>query len=63
MLQAATSDDVQTLAPLAAERFGTTLPISYESKAEAFQLCSKDESSAVLKFFKAKIGYQRGDSG
>jgi hypothetical protein len=63
VLAAATSDNVQALALLACESFGTTLAMSLESSAKVHQLCSQSQQSAVIRFMKAQIGYQKGDSG
>ncbi|KAL6716131.1 hypothetical protein ACLMJK_005697 [Lecanora helva] len=60
---AATSDNIQIIALLACEGFGATLPMCPESCAKAHQLCSRAHESTTLSFLKAKIGFQRGDSG
>jgi hypothetical protein len=61
VLAAATSDNVQALAILACEGLGATLPMTTETRLKVNKLCTQDHQGAVLSFFKATIGYKRGD--
>lgn len=63
VLEAATTDDVQTLALLACESFGANLAMSAESCHKAHLLCSRSHESAVVSFLKLQIGYRKGDCG
>ena len=63
ILTAATSDNVQALAVLACEAFGTTLAMSPETCGKVHQLCSQSHESAMVTFLKAKVGYRKGDCG
>lgn len=62
VLEAATTDNVQALALLACESYGTCIPMSQESCHKVFLLCSRSHESTVLQFLKAQIGYRKGDS-
>ena len=62
-LKAATSDNVQALALLACESFGTVVAMSPESCHKAYLLCNRSHESAVISFLKAQIGYRKGDCG
>ena len=62
ILEAATTDNVQALALLACESFGTCIPMSQESCHKVFLLCSRSHESTVVQFLKAQIGYRKGDS-
>jgi len=62
-LEAATSDNVQVLAILACESFGTSLAMSQEACHKAYLLCSRSHESTVVSFLKARIGYRDGDCG
>ncbi|PMD44875.1 hypothetical protein L207DRAFT_629422 [Hyaloscypha variabilis F] len=63
ILEAATSDNVQVLALIACESFGTNIAMSQESCHKAYLLCSRSHESTVISFLKAKIGYRDGDCG
>ncbi|KAI0532579.1 hypothetical protein GGR58DRAFT_517599 [Xylaria digitata] len=61
-LRAATSDNVQALALVACERFGTVVAMSPESCHKVFLLCDRSQESMTLGFIKAAIGYSKNDS-
>lgn len=63
VIQASTSDNVQTLALLACERFGGTLAICPETcrKVEAQIVRLQTPTSAVVSFLSAVIGYSKDD--
>ncbi|KUJ18829.1 uncharacterized protein LY89DRAFT_706460 [Mollisia scopiformis] len=63
VIQASTSDNVQTLALLACERFGATLAICPETcrKVEAQIILLQTPTSAVVSFLSAVIGYSKDD--
>jgi hypothetical protein len=63
VIQASTSDNVQTLALLACERFGATLAICPETcrKVEAQIIRLQTPTSAVVSFLSAVIGYSKDD--
>lgn len=63
ILEAATSDNIQPIALVACEGFGTTLAMSSETTAKMYSLCSQGHQSPVLNFIKMTLGYSRGDSG
>lgn len=63
VLEAATTDNVQALALLACESFGTSVAMSQESCHKAYLLCNRSHESAVSSFLKAQIGYRKGDCG
>lgn len=62
-LQAATSDNVQALALLACESFGTVVARSPESCYKVFLLSDRNHESAAITFLKASVGYSKGDCG
>jgi len=63
VIQASTSDNVQTLALLASERFGATLAICPETcrKVEAQIIRLQTPTSAVVSFLSAVVGYSKDD--
>ncbi|KAI1193356.1 hypothetical protein F5X97DRAFT_43294 [Nemania serpens] len=61
-LRAATSDNVQALALVACESFGTVVAMSPESCHKVFLLCDRSQESVTLGFIKAAIGYSKNDS-
>jgi hypothetical protein len=63
VIQASTSDNVQTLALLACERFGATLAICPETcrKVEAQIIRLQTPTSAVVSFLSAVVGYSKDD--
>ncbi|KAI1110084.1 hypothetical protein F5Y14DRAFT_430185 [Nemania sp. NC0429] len=61
-LRAATSDNVQALALIACEGFGTVVAMSPESCHKVFLLCDRSQESMTLGFIKAAIGYSKNDS-
>jgi len=63
VLEAATSDNIQVLALVACESFGTNIAMSPESCHKAYLLCSRCHESTIISFMKAKIGYRDGDCG
>ena len=63
ILEAATSDNVQPIALLAAEKFGATLAMSLETCRKVEMLCSQSHQSTVINTLKAYVGYKKGDSG
>ena len=58
---AATKDDVQPIAILACEAFGTMIAMAPETRAKVNNLCIRSHESAVMNFIKAQIGFQKGD--
>ena len=62
VLTAATSDNIQPLALLAAEAFGNTLAICQQTQLLVEKEARKQHTSYVVKFLKAKIGYSAHDS-
>jgi hypothetical protein len=63
VIQASTSDNVQTLALLACERFGATLAICPETcrKVEAHIIRLQTPTSAAVNFLSSVIGYSKDD--
>jgi hypothetical protein len=63
VIQASTSDNVQTLALLACEGFGATLAICPETcrKVEAQIIRLQTPTSAVVSFLSAVVGYSKDD--
>lgn len=61
IVQAMTSDNIQPLALLACEKFGTTLPVCIETSLKIEQLARRSHSSTA-NFLKAQIGYSVGDA-
>ena len=60
-IQAATSDNVQMLALLACEQFGTTLPINTMTRIKVEKLARRSGSKS-LGFVKSLVGFSAGDS-
>jgi hypothetical protein len=61
LIQAASSDNVQILALLAGECFGTTLPVTTTTRIKEEQL-ARQSKSQILGFIQARVGYSNGDS-
>jgi hypothetical protein len=61
IVQAMTSDNIQPIALLACEKFGTTLPVCIETSLKIEQLARRSHSSTA-NFLKAQIGYSVGDA-
>ena len=61
LLEAASSDNVQPLALLSTEAFGTVLPISPETRTKIETLANRGYTSHVLNFVKATVGYKKND--
>ena len=61
LIQAATSDNVQMLALLACEQFGTTLPINTTTRVKV-ELLARQSRSRSLNFLKPQVGFSSGDS-
>lgn len=62
MLEAATSDNINPVALICCESFGSLLPLCLETRAKMEILARRSHSSHVLNFVKAQIGYKKGDS-
>jgi hypothetical protein len=62
LLKAATSDNVSPLALMACESFGSLLPACPVTRLKIEQLARRNQTSHVLKFINAQIGYMEGDS-
>ena len=63
LIKAASSDNIQALALLACEAFGSTLAICPETCIKVERIAGMHHQSVVVKFLKAQIGYSSGDSG
>ncbi|KAH7303077.1 hypothetical protein B0I35DRAFT_195163 [Stachybotrys elegans] len=61
-LRAASSDNIQALAIVACEGFGTVVAMSPEACHKIFLLCDRSHESMTLGFIKAAIGYSKNDS-
>jgi hypothetical protein len=62
LIQAATSDNVNLLALMTCESFGSLLPATPETRLKVEQLARRNHTSHVLNFISAQIGYLKGDS-
>lgn len=62
ILQAATSDNIQVLALAATEAFGATVAISQRTLMVVEKAASRRDTSAVLKFIEAQIGWNSYDA-
>ena len=60
LIQAATSDNVQILALLVSEQFGTTLPINTTTRIKV-ERTAKQKHSQPLRFLKTQIEFSAGD--
>ena len=60
-IQAATTDNVQMLALLACEQFGSTLPINTTTRIKV-ELLARRSDSKSLSFLKSMVGFSAGDS-
>ena len=60
-IQAATSDNVQPLALLACEQYGTTLPINTTTRIKVEKL-ARQNHSRPLSFLKFQVGFSAGDA-
>ncbi|MCJ1237448.1 hypothetical protein MMC14_005433 [Varicellaria rhodocarpa] len=61
LIKAATSDNIQPLALMACEQFGTTLPMSTETRLKMEKIARKTHST-TLDFIKCQVGFSEGDS-
>jgi hypothetical protein len=61
LIRAATSDNVQPLVLMVAERFSTTLPMGLKTRLKIERLAIQRQST-VLSFVKVQVGYSKGDS-
>src|SRR5450432_4167983 len=61
LIQAITGDNIQPLALLACEKFGTTLPVCIETSLKAERLARRSHSSTA-NFLKVQVGYSAGDA-
>lgn len=61
-MQAATSDNVQPIALLAAEAFGATLSVCERTRSSAVLVAKRGHTSHKVNFLKAFIGWSKGDS-
>lgn len=61
ILRAATSDNVQPLAIIAADAFGATLAICQETQLKVEQAAKKNHTSYVVEFLRSSIGYAKDD--
>lgn len=59
-LKIATSDNVQLLALLAAEKFGATLPISQQTRGRIEKILRKQMRTPMQKFLLTTIGFEKG---
>lgn len=62
IMQAATSDNVQVIALAAAEAFGATIAMSQRTLMVTEKSASRRDTSAVLEFLQAQIGWSTYDS-
>lgn len=62
ILEAATSDNVQPIALLAAEAFGGTLAICQQTMIRVEKAAGRRHTSTVLQFLKSSVGYSANDS-
>jgi len=62
MLEAATSDNINPVALICCELFGTILPVSVETRHKVEQLALKSHTNHALNFLKAQAGYKKGNS-
>ena len=60
LIKAATSDNIQPLALMACEQFGTTLPMSTETRLKMEKIAKKKHST-TLDFIKCQVGFSEGD--
>ncbi|KAI1609554.1 hypothetical protein EDD36DRAFT_74469 [Exophiala viscosa] len=63
ILQAATTDSVQPLALDACMKFGTTLPMSQNTRSNVEALCSAGHQNQVIEHLKIAVGDLKGDCG
>ena len=63
LIKAASSDNIQALALLACEAFGSTLAICPETCIKVERIAGMHHQSVVVKFLKSQVGYSSGDSG
>ncbi|KAI9811079.1 MAG: hypothetical protein M1827_005661 [Pycnora praestabilis] len=61
LIQAASGDNVQAVALMACESFGLTLPICTSTRLKVERLARPPNTSHVLKFLKAQVGYSQAD--
>src|ERR1700722_1525373 len=61
VLKAATSDNVQPIAIMAADAFGATLAMCRETQMKVEQAARMHHTSYVLEFLKSSIGYAKDD--
>jgi hypothetical protein len=60
VLKAATTDDVQPIAILAAEAFGATLAMCQETQMKV-EIAAKQSHTRFVRFLKSSIGYSKDD--
>jgi hypothetical protein len=61
VLKAATRDNVQPVAIIAADAFGATLAMCRETQMKVEQAARKNHTSYVVEFSKSSIGYAKDD--
>ena len=61
LIKATTSDNIQPLALMACEQFGTTLPMSTETRLK-MEMVARKKHSTTLDFIKCQVGFSEGDS-
>lgn len=61
VLRAATTDDVQPIAIMAAEAFGATLAMCQETQMKV-EIAAKQSHTRFVRFLKSSIGYSKDDS-
>jgi hypothetical protein len=61
VLRAATSDNVQPLAIIAAEAFGATIAMCRETQMKVEKHAKKNHNSYVVEFLRSSIGYAKDD--
>ena len=61
-IKAASSDNIQALALIACEAFGSTLAMSQETCMKVERVAGLHHQSVFVNFLKAQIGYSSGDS-
>jgi hypothetical protein len=61
VLKAATSDNVQPVAIIAADAFGATLAMCRETQMKVEQAARKNHTSYIVEFLKSSIGYAKDD--
>jgi hypothetical protein len=62
LIKAASSDNIQALALITCEAFGSTLAICQETCMKVERIAGMHHQSLVVKFLKSQIGYSAGDS-